>query len=348
MPNVTETERRHRPTMREVAALAGVSLKTVSRVINNEPNVSPDLADKVRTAIGSLDYRQNLTASSLRRSDGKTSTIGVLLENVGNPFSSAVHRAIEDVARPRGVAVFAGSLDEDELRERELVRAFAARQVDGLIIAPASFDHAYLESEWRSGTEIVFIDRAPIDFDADAVLTDNRAGAMLGLKHLMAAGHRRIGFLGDFRTIATARDRFAGYVEAMHNSGVEVDEHLVCHDLHTAEGADAAVRGLLASNEPPTAIFASQNLITIGAVRALHELRRQHSVALVGFDDIALSDLLDPGVTVVAQNPYEIGKRAADALFRRLDGTAGPAKIRLLQAELIPRGSGEIPAPVPS
>ena len=345
MPNVTETERRHRPTMREVAALAGVSLKTVSRVINAEPNVSPDLADRVRTAIGSLDYRQNLTASSLRRSDGKTSTIGVLLENVGNPFSSAVHRAIEDVARQRGVAVFAGSLDEDEFRERELVRAFAARQVDGLIIAPASFDHRYLESERRSGTEIVFIDRAPIDFDADAVLTDNHAGAVLGLKHLMRAGHRRIGFLGDFRTIATARDRFAGYVESMRSIGIDVDEQLVRHDLHTAEGADAAVRGLLSCPTPPTAIFASQNLITIGAVRALHETGRQHSVALVGFDDIALLDLLDPGVTVVAQNPYEIGKQAADALFRRLDGTAGPSKIRLLQAELIQRGSGEIPAP---
>jgi LacI family transcriptional regulator len=330
--------------MREVAALAGVSLKTVSRVINAEPNVSPDLMLKVRTAIGELDYRQNLTASSLRRSDGKTSTIGVLLENVGNPFSSTLHRAIEDVARKRGVAVFAGSLDEDPLREQELVQAFAARQVDGLIIVPASFDHRYLESERRAGTEIVFIDRAPIGFEADAVLTDNHSGSKLGVQHLIQGGHQRIGFLGDIATIATARDRFSGYMEAMDGAGLAVEDQLILHDLHTPAEAQDAVRRLVALAEPPTAIFTSQNLITIGALRVLHELRLQHKIALVGFDDVALSDLLDPGVTVVAQNPYEIGQLAAHALFRRLDGATGPAEVCLLQAELITRGSGEITA----
>jgi LacI family transcriptional regulator len=344
MSYLTDSERRSRPTMREVAALAGVSLKTVSRVINAEPNVSPDLADKVRSAIGTLDYRQNMTASSLRRSDGKTSTIGVLLENVGNPFSSTLHRAIEDVARARGVAVFAGSLDEDQFRERELVRAFAARQVDGLIIAPASFDHRYLENERRGGTEIVFIDRGPVSFEADSVLTDNRWGALVGVQHLVRVGHRRISFLGDLRTIATARDRFAGYVDAMEGAGLVVEDALIRHDLHTPLDAQIALTSLLHQPNPPTAIFTSQNLITIGAVRALHEQRLHHSVALVGFDDIALSDLLEPGVTVVAQQPYEIGQLAANALFRRLDSPGAAFESTLLRPELMARGSGEIPA----
>ena len=145
--------------MRDVAALAGVSIKTVSRVINGEQAVSADLTTRVTAAVDRLDYRHNMTASSLRRSDGRTATIGVVLEDVANPFSSALHRAIEDVAVARGVLVLAGSSDEDEDRERRLVSAFASRRVDGLVIQPATHDHSFLITERKAGTAIVFVDR---------------------------------------------------------------------------------------------------------------------------------------------------------------------------------------------
>src|SRR5437879_3016980 len=157
-----------------------------------------------RTASERLDYRHNLTASSLRRSDGRSATIGVVLEDVSNPFASALHRAIEDVAVARGVLVFAGSSDEDANRERQLVSAFASRRVDGLIIQPSSQDHSYLLAERKEGTAIVFVDRPPAFFDADTVLTDNVEGVRRGVRHLIAQGHRRIGYLGDLHTIATA------------------------------------------------------------------------------------------------------------------------------------------------
>src|SRR5437879_8518524 len=191
-----------------------------------------------RTASERLDYRHNLTASSLRRSDGRSATIGVVLEDVSNPFASALHRSIEDVAVARGVLVFAGSSDEDENRERELIAAFTSRRVDGLIILPASHDHTYLLMERRAGTAIVFVDRPPSFFDADTVLADNTEGVRRGIRHIVAHGHRRIRYLGDLHTIATAADRHRGFIEEVAAQGLEVDERLVRLDVRGTEGAE--------------------------------------------------------------------------------------------------------------
>jgi LacI family transcriptional regulator len=328
--------------MKDVAALAGVSLKTVSRVINTEPAVSADRRSRVLAAIDRLDYRHNLTASSLRRSDGKSSTIGVLLEDVANPFSSALHREIEDVALKRGVLVLAGSSDENEAREHELIAAFTSRRVDGLIIVPTSHDHSYLLSERRAGTPMVFVDRPPAFLDADSVLTDNQAGARTGVAHLIAHGHRRIGYLGDLATITTAVDRHRGYEQELAAHGIEVDPELVRLGVQGIEKAEAATLELLSLARPPTALFTSQNLLTMGACRALRRRDLHRRVALVGFDDVLLADLLEPGITVMAQDPATMGRRAAELLFRRLDGDAAPSVHLVVPTELIARGSGEI------
>jgi LacI family transcriptional regulator len=328
--------------MREVAALAKVSIKTVSRVVNGEPGVSPSLARRVAAASERLSYRHNLTASSLRRSDGRSATIGVVLEDVANPFASALHRSIEDVAVQRGVLVFAGSSDEDEERERALVAAFASRRVDGLIIQPSSQDHGYLVTERKAGTAIVFVDRPPAFLDADTVLTDNAAGVRRGIKHLVAQGHRRIGYLGDQHTIATAAERHRGYLEELATQGIEADGGLVRLDLRGIEKAEAAANELLARPDPPTALFTGQNLITIGAFRALRRLKLHRRIALIGFDDILLADLLEPGITVIAQDPAAIGRLAAQVLFRRLDGDRSPSEHHVILTRMIARGSGEI------
>jgi LacI family transcriptional regulator len=328
--------------MREVAALAKVSIKTVSRVVNGESGVSPRLARQVLAASERLNYRHNLTASSLRRSDGRSATIGVVLEDVANPFSSALNRSIEDVAVQRGVLVLAGSSDEDGERERKLVSAFASRRVDGLIIQPSSEDHSYLLTERRAGTAIVFVDRPPAFFDADTVLTDNAAGVRRGVRHLVEQGHRRIGYLGDLHKIATAADRHRGYLEELAEQRIETDETLVRLDLRGIEKAEAAAVELLRMPHPPTALFAGQNLVTIGAFRALRRLELHQRVALIGFDDILLADLLQPGITVIAQDPAAIGRAAAEMLFRRLDGDRSPSEHRVIVTRMIARGSGEI------
>lgn len=328
--------------MREVAALAGVSIKTVSRVINGEQAVSPDVMTRVTAAIERLDYRHNMTASSLRRADGRTATIGVVLEDVANPFSSALHRAIEDVAVDRGVLVLAGSSDEDQNRERQLIAAFTSRRVDGLVIQPASHDHSFLIAERKAGTAIVFVDRPPAFFDADTVVTDNAAGVRRGIRHLIDHGHRRIGYVGDLHTIATAAERYQGYVAELGVQRIKVDERLVRLDTSGIENAEAAVTELLDRSDPPTAIFTAQNLITIGAFRTLRRLGLHRRIALIGFDDILLADLLEPAITVVAQDPAALGRTAAEMLFRRLDGDRSPAQHQVVLTRLVARGSGEI------
>ena len=335
-------ERVGRPTMKDVARRAGVSLKTVSRVVNGEPTVTPALAARVRVAVEALHYRPDIGASTLRRSDRRTSTIGLLLEDVGNPFSSSLHRAVEDEARGRGVQVLTGSLDEDPQRERELTRALAMRRADGLIMAPAGTDHRYLATELGADTPVVFVDRAGTGFLADTVLATNVTGATDAVRHLVAHGHRRIAYLGDYTSIPTARSRHQGYRAALGETGSDVDDGLVVRDLHDIGAAESAVMTMFARSHPPTALFTSQNLVTIGAVRALRRLRLHHDVAVVGFDDFPLADLIEPAVTVVAQDVALMGRTAARAVFDRIDGDDGPPREFWIPTTLIRRGSGEL------
>jgi LacI family transcriptional regulator len=343
VPTMRPEQVPRRPTMRDVAALAGVSLSTVSRVVSGSQQVDRVLAAKVEKAVEMLGYRHNLAAGNLRRADGLSATIGLVFEDVSNPFFSAIHRGIEDAARTRSVLTFAGSSDEDPARERELTEAFLARRVDGLVIVPAAADHGYLARDVAGGMPLVFVDRPPRSIDADVVTSDNVGGARTAVAHLAERGHRRIAFLGDQPEIFTAAERLRGYREALAERGIAHDEWLVRHPAFRAVDVDATVRELLAGPNPPSALFTAQNLITLAALRTLHELGLRHTVALVGFDDIPLAELLEPGVTVVAQDPYALGRHAADLLFSRLDGHRGASRREVLPTTLIVRGTGEIP-----
>nr|WP_034610043.1 LacI family DNA-binding transcriptional regulator [Cellulomonas sp. URHD0024] len=328
--------------MRDVAALAGVGIKTVSRVVNGEPGVSAAMIERVQRAAGELNFIPDFTAGSLRRSVRRSNSVGLVLASVDNPFCAAIHRAVEDVAAERGVAVFAASTDEQPQREKDLVAAFSSRRVDGLIISASGVDQNYLNPELQTGTPVVMVDRPPVGIDVDTVLVDNLAGAKGATNHLLRAGHRRIACLGDLPTIATASQRRAGYLRALADAGVPTDDRLLGEGLHDIDAAFRAVHRLLCEEDPPTALFTSQNLVTIGAIRALRSLGLQHEVALVGFDDFPLADLMDPAVTVVAQDPTAIGRVAAERVFARLEGDTAPPRQIVLPTQLITRGSGEI------
>lgn len=340
---VTSPERRSsRPTIKDVASLAGVSIKTASRVINDEPTVNAALAEKVRRAAKVLDYRPNLIARNLRRSDRFTHTIGLVLFDASNQFSAAVQRAVEKVADERHIVVISSSVEEDPEREKEAALALAARQVDGLIIVPTGDDQSYLATEQSNGMNIVCVDRSPQLLRTDTVASDNYGGAKEAIRHLIKQGHKKIAFLGDRTHIATMTERRQGYLDALEEAGIAVDPSLIVVNLHTAEGINQAVRDLFLS-QSPTALFTAQNLITLETVRALHQLELQKLVAQVGFDDFAASDLVDPPVSVVAQDPAEMGRRAAQILFERIDGKTGAAEKVTIPVTLIIRGSGELP-----
>jgi LacI family transcriptional regulator len=296
----------------------------------------------VRQASAQLDYHPDHTASSLRRGDRRTSSIGLILEDVSNPFSGAMYRAVEDVALARSVTVLAGSCDEDATRAHSLVSAFVSRRVDGMIVVPPPGDLTPLLMEQRKGTAVVFLDRAPAYSGVDAVVSDNRRGAARGVTHLIRTGHRRIGFLGDDPAIWTAEERYQGYLDALEAHDLPGDPGIVRRDADHGEARIRSVSAMLSASEPPTALFTGQNLITMDTIRALRAYGQEHKVATVGFDDFQLADLLDPGVTVIAQDPTGMGHRAAQLVFERIAGDDRPAQLEIVPTRLIARGSGEI------
>lgn len=328
--------------MKDVAARAGVSLKTVSRVVNDEEGVSAPLRTRVEQALTQLDYTHNVHASNLRRTDPRTGTVGALLQDLSNSFSASLLRSLEDVARTQQTAILAASLDEEEGRERALVRDLVARRVDGLVLMPATTHHDYLATEVRAGLPTVFVDREPHGIEADSVTVDNVLGARRAVAHLIQHGHRRIAVLHDLATIQTAGERLRGYRLAMGAAGIPVDEHVEVSEVRTPEDAEQAVRALYRTGAGPTAIFAARNDLAVGTARGLRALGLQHRVAVVGFDDFPLADLLDPALTVVRQNVTEIGAEVGRLLFSRIAGDTSQPRRVVIEPTLVVRGSGEI------
>ena len=331
-----------RATIRDVAALAGVGTKTVSRVINDEANVSPQTRARVQRAVLALNFKPNQGAGSLRRGDRKTLTLGLLLDAVDNPFSALINRAVETVAYPRDTSVLAASSDNDPERERIMVDAFARRRVDGLILNTVTEDQGYLQAEREQGTPLVFVDRPPTGLVADAVITNNYEAAIEATQHLVSHGHRHIAHVGDEPGTSTAWARLRGFKDAVAHAGLTNTSRQV-NGLRSEHQSYAAVHGLMQLDNPPTAVFTSHYVLTLGAIRALHDLQLEERTALIGFDDIVLADLLRPAITVMAQDPTRLGTLAAERIFARLDGDTSPVQTVVVPAKLIARGSGEIP-----
>jgi LacI family transcriptional regulator len=328
--------------MRDVASTAGVSLKTVSRVVNGEAGVRTDTAARVEAAIARLGFSRNELARSLRH--GRANALGLVIEDVGNPFYSVIVRSVEDAAHARSHILITGSCEEDPERERELVVRLLRRSVDALLIVPAGRDHRYLLPEIGAGTPVVFLDRPPRGIEADTVLFDNVGGARQAIEHLLRQGHTRIAFVGDPPSMWTASERLAGYRAALRDAGVDPSDELVSAGSHDAGSAEHAVRGLLAlpADRQPTALFTANNRNTIGALRALRDA--SDAIALVGFDDFELADMLPVPVTVVRHDPAEMGRIGADLAYARLDGEDALPRRHTIACELVARGSGEVPA----
>jgi LacI family transcriptional regulator len=325
--------------MRDVAAAANVSFKTVARVVHGEPWVRAETAARVHAAIRELGYLPNEIASSLKRGVSRD-TIGLVIADVANPFFSAIARAVEDVIRDRRLLTITASTDEDPKRERTVIDSLVKQRVTGLLVVPAARDHRYLSRERQMGMPIVFMDRPPGRIGADTVVVDNVGGARSAVDHLINHGHRRIAIIGDRLAVFTMPQRYAGYEAAHQDAGLPTDPALVHFDCHSSADAEARVTELLALPSPPTAVFGTNNRMTIGAALALAQQRR--NVALVGFDDFELARALTPPITVVTADTEDLGSTAARLLLRRLDGWTAAAERVVLPTRLVIRGSGEI------
>jgi LacI family transcriptional regulator len=330
-----------RPTLRQVALLSGVSIKTVSRVLNGEPYVSEQVATKVNVAAAQLGFRVNVLARELR-SGAASTTVGLLVGDLANPFWSGIARGVERELSGRGLRLVTASTDEDPALEWSLTQDMLDRRVRALLVVPSAGDHRYLDTERRQGLPVVFLDRPPSHVLGDTILLDNAGGSTLATEHLLDAGHRRIALIGDPGRLYTHRERARGFREAMGRAGVEDYDRYLRTSASDAAIAEADTRALMSLPEPPTAIFTLNNWITAGALRALRDLgRRRRLPALIGFDDLDFGDLL--GVSVIEHDPEEMGRLAAQTAMARLDGEEGPARTVVLPTRLVVRGSGERP-----
>lgn len=330
-------------TINDVARRAGVSAATVSRVMNDTKPVSPELRQRVLRVMDEMDYRPNLLAGSLRRR--VTHTIGLIVPDTTNPFFGELAKSIEDVGFQNGYNVILCNADYSLERERSYIMVLKAKQVDGLIFIPGSSrtDHVsdLLES-WQGN--VVTADRLTPELKADSVVADNRAGGHMAALHLLGLGHRCIGYIERPEHLAHIEDRLTGFREILHQWNVEVPNELCVRGGFRLEDGVRAGRALLTLPNRPTAVFAYNDIMAIGALQAAKELhvRVPDDLAIVGFDDIPMASYLTPALTTIRLPKYRIGALAAEILLGRVRGEIeGPQRREVLEVELIVRGSSD-------
>lgn len=319
-----------RPTLADVAALAGVSLKTASRAMNGEYGVAPETQARVTAAARELGFRPNHLARSLA-SGRASAAVGLVISYVSDPFLAAVIGAVEEVLAPRDLHLITASHRDDADQQRQIVRALVERRVDALLVVPAPGDAGYLQREMDHGLHVVAVDRPLVGVEVDTVTVDNRAGAAEVVDRFVAAGHRRIGAVtGDLR-LWTVQERMAGFTAALEAHGLAADPDLVTPGI--GPDALAAITGLLDRADPPTAMFSAGNRPGRHVIRAMRATGR--TVDLAVFDDISDPDLLTPAPLVAASGPERLGAIAARMAMERLDGLTGPPRSVVLPVPIL-------------
>jgi LacI family transcriptional regulator len=328
------------PTIRDVAKRAGVAPITVSRVINNSGYVSIETRARVTAAIDELGYVPNRLARSLRLK--RTNTLALVVTDITNPFWTTVVRGVEDAANAAGFTVILCNTDESEAKQDAYLQVLLQKRVDGILFVPASSAAEPVDRVQKQGVPIVVLDRRVPGARVDVVRGDSEGGAYLLVRHLLDLGHRRIVALSGPETVSTAVERVAGYRRALREAGLGEDAGQVYYGQFTQRFGYQATREALQQTPKPTALFAANNFIAIGALRALDDagLRVPENCSLVSFDDLTSELVIEPFLTVADQPAYEMGRRATDLLIARLSGSvANGYEEIVLSAEMIVRCS---------
>jgi LacI family transcriptional regulator len=326
-------------TIRDVARRAGVAPITVSRVLNNSGYFSPEIKARVDTAAAELNYVPNLLARSLR--SHRTNTLALVLSDVTNPFWTTVARGVEDAASGEGFTVFLCNSDENERKQAEYLAVLLRKRVDGILLVPARSTPEPVRAIQRQGIQVVVMDRSVPGAQVDVVRGSSLEGAQLLMRHLLELGHRQIAVLSGPEQVSTARERVEGARQALVAAGLSPGSLSVLYHGYTVDSGYQMARQALALTPRPTAFFAANNFIAIGALQALRErhLRVPDDLSLVAFDDLPISWMAEPFLTVAAQPAYEMGRRATELLLQRIVDPTLPWQEVVLPMELIIRQS---------
>ena len=330
-------------TIKEVAELAGVSVSTVSRVLNDYPFVSETARGRVVEAMAELEFRPDMAARSMRT--GTTRAVGFVVPDITNPVFSAIAKGADSVLQGHGYSLVLATCGNDPAYEDELVSALRQRRVDGLIAAVADERSPGLASRLASVPACVLFDRDVPGSGADAVCSDHGAGMEAALRRLVALGHRRVALIAGHEGQLGSRARVEAYRRLVPELGLDGDSRLVVTGQLSRETGEEAARGLMADGGRPTAIVAGNNQLLVGVLGALRELRLRapHDVSLVACDDVDLTRLHEPPIDVIDRDPVEHGRAAAELLLRRLRDPGAPPRRVVLPVRLIARGSSGPP-----
>lgn len=325
----------------DVARRAKVNISTVSRTINQTGKIGSETQARVLKAMRELGYKPNRVARRLRTRESSSHLLGLIIPNIQNTFFADLARGVEDVAYKSNYAVLLCNYDEDEAKERFYLDVMQAESVDGIILPPIHEDDPAVLQVVRNGIPVVCVDRSLSSGNLDKVEVDNHTGALKAVEHIIAQGHKRIGLIGGPADSSTGRERLRGYKDAHAQGGIPVKAELVRFGDFKQESGQTLAHELLSLADPPTALFACNGLMTAGALEAISArgLRIPKQIAIVGFDELPLSSVFNPPLTVVRQPAYEVGKYAAELLLKRIEDGKRPATSLKLMPELIVRKS---------
>lgn len=326
-------------TIRDVARRAGVAPITVSRVLNDSGYFSQEIKERVETAAAELNYVPNLLARSLR--SHRTHTLALVLSDVTNPFWTTVARGVEDAASQEGFTVFLCNTDESERKQAEYLAVLLRKRVDGILLVPARSTPEPVRAIQRQGIQVVVMDRSAPGANVDVVRGSSYESARLLMGYLLGLGHRQITVLSGPEHVSTARERVEGARQALFEAGLSPDALTVIYQEYTVDSGYVMALQALAVQPRPTALFAGNNFIAIGALKAARELNLHvpQDFSLVTFDDLPISWMAEPFLTVAAQPAYEMGRRATELLLQRIADPTLPPQEVILPTELIIRQS---------
>jgi len=331
----------NKPSIIDIARIAEVSTATVSRVLNNIGKVRESTAKRVLDAAEALNYHPNRVARRMRTQSINSLVLGLIIPDVGNPFHAELSRAVEDIAYKYKHVTFICNTDEDQNKEKFYIDSMISEKVSGLIIAPTFGNISYLEKLKINGFPIVCVDRNLKSIDIDSCIADSKYGAYLAVKRLISLGHTRIGAICGIKNVSTAMDRFNGYKKALSEARLPFDTKLAVFENFKFSGGQSGMSKLLKLNPPPTAVFTSNGLMTLGALKILqqHHIKIPEDMAIIGYDDTPWAEISTPPLTTVKQPSYDMGVAATELLIKKITNPQSSTTNIVLSSELIIRGS---------
>lgn len=328
-------------SVKKIAEIAGVSTATVSRVLNGSDKVRESTAKRVMKVVEEMNYRMDHVARRMKVKQTDSLVVGLMITDIDNPFFSSVAKGVEDVVSKNKLVMMICNTNENPEKERFFLNAMLSEKVSGAIIVPTKGNLDFFQDLVEDGFPMVMVDRKPKNLKIDAVSLNNQKGSYEAVKKLVENNHNRIGFVAGIKGLSNTEERLAGYQQALNESGINIKDELIVYGDYVEEGGRKAITKFMSLDEPPTAIFSSNNLMTLGCIKEIYKrkLSIPGDIAIIGFDDSTWAEALIPPLTTVKQPGYELGVNAAELLIKRLANGDSNSIDVVLNPELVVRES---------